>query len=117
MSSESAIKLFHAHVYFDGDALDAAEALCTETSKKFDLKMGRMHKDPVGPHPRGSCQLTVPTNKFAETISWLMMHRGDHTVFVHAITGDDLKDHTQGVMWLGESEALNLDIFTKKADA
>ncbi len=30
------------------------------------------------------------------------------TVFAHANTGNDLKDHTVHVLWLGPSETLNL---------
>lgn len=113
MAADHPVSRFHAHVYFDGEKVQAAETLCRAASDAFGLKMGRLHKDPVGPHPRGSCQLTVPMEKFADTVSWLMMNRDDHTVFVHAITGDDLRDHTQAVMWLGESEPLNLEVFSQ----
>ncbi len=113
MPSDQTIKLFHAHLYFEEAEITAAERICKEASEKFGLKMGRLHKGPIGPHPRGSCQLTVPVEKFSDTISWLMMNRGDLTVFAHAITGDDFLDHTQGVMWLGSSEQLDLSIFAK----
>ena len=102
---------FHAHVYFNADQATEAEKLCTDVSTRFSLKMGRVHKTSVGPHPRGSCQITVPFHKWAETLRWLMMNRGDFTVFVHPMTGDDWIDHTQGVMWLGQSEDLKLEIF------
>lgn len=117
MAAEHPIELFHAHVYFDAPEMAAAETLCRAAAERLDLKMGRLHADPIGPHPRGSCQLTVPVDKFAETIAWLMMNRGDHTIFVHAITGNDWLDHTQAVMWLGPSDVLNLDVFRKKEGA
>jgi len=41
-------------------------------------------------------------------IAWLMLNRGELTVFAHAMTGDALKDHTDHVLWLGASEPLNL---------
>ncbi len=114
MSDTPLPKAFHAHVYFDDHQAPDAEQLCTTLSQKFDLKMGRVHNGPVGPHPRGSCQISVPVVKLADTLQWLMMNRGEFTVFVHAITGDDWIDHTQGVMWLGASETLKLDIFRQK---
>lgn len=32
-------------------------------------------------------------------ISWLDASRADLTVLVHALTGDDLKDHTELAYW------------------
>ena len=63
------------------------------------------------PHPRGSCQLTVPASQFGEVAQWLALNRGDLTIFAHADTGDDLADHTRHVIWFGTSEPLNLAIF------
>jgi aromatic ring-cleaving dioxygenase len=108
----SAIKDFHAHVYYDAPATRAeALALCEAAGKKFGVKVGRMHDNPIGPHPRGSCQLTVAKSKFAKVIPWLALNRGGLTVFAHAETGDDLKDHSEHVIWLGPSEKLDLAIF------
>jgi DOPA 4,5-dioxygenase len=50
---------------------------------------------------------------FAEVMPWLMVNRSGLTVFVHANTGDNLKDHTEHVIWLGPSEPLNLAAFAK----
>jgi aromatic ring-cleaving dioxygenase len=72
---------------------------------------GRYHLRPVGPHPRGSCQLTVPASQFGEVAQWLALNRGRLTIFAHADTGDDLADHTRHVIWFGTSEPLNLAIF------
>ena len=37
---------------------------------------------------------------------------GRRTIFAHAETGEDLADHTQHVIWFGESEKLDLSIFS-----
>jgi len=66
---------------------------------------------PVGPHPRGSCQLTVPTALFGEVAGWLALNRDGLTVFAHTSTGDDRADHSQHVIWFGPSETLNLAMF------
>jgi DOPA 4,5-dioxygenase len=104
----SAIENFHAHVYYDKPQRPEAERLCAAAGQTFGVKVGRMHDNPVGPHPRGSCQLTIPTDKFAEVVPWLVLHRGGLTVFAHAQTGNALKDHTDHVLWLGPSEPLKL---------
>jgi aromatic ring-cleaving dioxygenase len=106
--SKSAITGYHAHVYFDADTHEQAAKLCASAGETFGVKVGRMHDRPVGPHPRGSCQLTVPADQFATVIPWLIEHRRGLTVFTHAETGDALKDHTDHVIWLGPSEPLKL---------
>jgi DOPA 4,5-dioxygenase len=104
----SVITEYHAHVYYDAASREQAERLCMAAGEKFGVKVGRMHDSPVGPHPRGSCQLTVKRDQFAEVLPWLVLNRGDLTVFAHAQTGDALKDHTAHVIWLGSSETLKL---------
>src|SRR6201999_4381668 len=107
----SEIENFHAHVYYDADTRADAARLWEAAGKTFGVKIGRMHDNPVGPHPRGSCQLTVPREQFADVIPWLGLNRGKLTVFTHAQTGDALKDHTAHVIWLGPSETLELSQF------
>jgi DOPA 4,5-dioxygenase len=108
----SEIENFHAHVYYDAPKTRAqAEKLCQTAGQKFGVKVGRMHDNPVGPHPRGSCQLTIATDQFSEVVSWLVLNRKGLTVFTHAQTGNALKDHTDHVIWLGRSETLKLDQF------
>lgn len=109
MTDIQSITGWHAHVYFDEAELDRARAVCEGARDRFGVEMGRMHVRPVGPHPRGSCQLTVPPARFAEVTAWLALNRDGLTVFGHAETGDVMADHTEHVFWLGESEGLNLD--------
>jgi len=100
---------YHAHVYFDAASRDQAHKLCAAAGQRFTLTVGRMHDKPVGPHPRGSCQLAFAAEQFAEVVPWLIANRNGLTVFAHANTGDDLKDHTDHVIWLGPSETLDLN--------
>jgi DOPA 4,5-dioxygenase len=109
----SAIASYHAHVYFDAAQRDDAERLCQRAGQTFRLVVGRMHDNPVGPHPRGSCQLAFGPEVFGEVIPWLIVNRHGLTVFAHANTGDDLKDHTEHVLWLGPSETLHLGALSK----
>ncbi len=111
MKDTGSITGWHAHVYFAAATKPAARALCQAAVARFGIAMGRMHDDPVGPHPMGSCQLSVPPEVFGEIIPWLVLNRGDLTVFVHAESGDHLPDHTRHVLWLGQSLALDLSIF------
>ena len=105
------IRDFHAHIYFDPDELAAAQSLAAEAQVRFGVPIGHFHLRPVGPHPRGSCQLTVPTKQFGDFAQWAALNRGGLTIFAHAETGDDLADHTEHVIWFGPSEPLDLSIF------
>ena len=105
------IRDFHAHIYFDAEEVEKARALGQAAHERFGVPVGHYHQRPVGPHPRGSVQLTVPPEKFGEVAQWLVLNRGELTIFTHANTGDDLADHTRHVIWFGESETLDLSIF------
>jgi DOPA 4,5-dioxygenase len=107
----SSIQDFHAHIYYDPEEVDRAKHLAAAAQARFPIAVGHFHLRPVGPHPRGSVQLTVPTELFGEVAQFLALNRDGLTVFAHAETGEDLADHTQHVIWFGESEELDLSIF------
>jgi len=106
-----AIRDFHVHFYFDADEIPHAKAVVGKLAERFDLPVGHFHPGPVGPHPRGSVQVTVPPKQFGEVAQWLALNREGLTIFAHANTGEDLPDHTDHVIWFGPSEALNLSLF------
>ena len=102
---------FHAHIYFDVAQLAEAQALAAEAQRLFGTAVGHFHQRPVGPHPRGSVQLTVAPERFGEFASWAAVNRAGLTIFAHASTGNDRADHTHNVVWFGPSEPLDLSIF------
>ena len=105
------IQNFHAHIYFDPPDLSRAQALAAQARERFGVPVGHFHDRPVGPHPRGSCQLTVQPEQWGAFSQWIALHRGGLTIFAHATTGDDRADHTEHVIWFGRSEPLDLSIF------
>jgi len=109
--TESSIRDFHAHLYYDPEQVDVAQRLASAAQQRFPVAVGHFHLRPVGPHPRGSVQLTVPSDAFGEVAQFLALNRGPITIFAHANTGDELADHTAHVIWFGPSEALDLTIF------
>ena len=109
--STSRIFDFHAHIYFDPPEVEQAKALAMLVRDQFAVAVGHFHQRPVGPHPRGSVQLTVPTDKFGDVATWLSVNRAGLTIFAHASTGDDVADHSRNVVWFGPSEALDMAIF------
>ena len=88
-----------------------ARTVATDVAERFGASVGHFHTRPVGPHPRGSVQLTVAPDRFGEVACWLPLHRRGLTVFAHPSTGDDRSDHTKHVIWFGPSEPLATAMF------
>lgn len=111
MVNPEAIRGFHAHIYYDADEVGKAQAFAERAHERFKLAVGHFHLAPIGPHPRGSCQLSMSPETFAQFTLWALHERGDLTIFAHGLSGNDLADHTRYVVWLGLSEPLDLSIF------
>jgi DOPA 4,5-dioxygenase len=109
--AERPIQNFHAHIYFNPPELARAQALAGAARERFGVAVGHFHERPVGPHPRGSCQLTVTPGEWGDFSQWIALNRDGLTIFAHGTTGDDLADHTRHVIWFGPSEPLDLSIF------
>ncbi len=108
------IEGYHAHVYYDTDTKKTAARLRRRISARFETRLGRWHDEPVGPHPVSFYQVAFAPDLFAELVPWLALNREDLQILVHPETGDDLADHSEHAMWLGDSLKLRLEVFTKK---
>jgi len=102
---------YHAHVYFEQETLEFATDLCKKVGELFTLKIGRIHQKTVGPHPMWSCQITFSSYNFEQLIPWLEANRNGLSILVHAVTDDDLRDHTDYAYWLGNEVTLNIAMF------
>lgn len=105
------VREFHAHIYYDEKTFEQARLLSEAARKQFSVAVGHLHQKPVGPHPCWSCQLTVRPEDFGEVIPWLALNRNGLVVFVHPDTGDDLKDHSEHALWMGEIKEIDLSLF------
>ena len=111
MKPTSAIRSYHAHIYYDAGSIDRARAVIDAACAEFEVVRGRMHEKPVGPHPMWSCQLAASPEVFAALLPWLALNRDGLIVFSHPDTGDALADHRDHAIWLGGCPDLRLDIF------
>jgi len=100
---------YHAHVYYDAGSKAAAAELRDAIEARFDVRLGRWHDRPVGPHPSWSYQIAFAPPLFAEIVPWLALNRGGLTIFLHPETGDAIPDHRDHALWLGDKAELNLD--------
>lgn len=106
------IQSYHAHIYFNAQTLDQARALCEAATGKFAVQMGRVHQKLVGPHPDWSCQLAFGHEQLADVTLWLALNRDGLVVFLHPLTGDELRDHTDHAIWMGAVRPLDLSALT-----
>lgn len=105
---------FDAHIYFEESSRPFAEALREKALTTFhgqQVFIGEMIPVGIGPHPIPMFEINFPKEMFTEVVLWLMKERGDLSVLVHELTGDDLYDHTQAALWLGTQVPLNYSVF------
>ncbi|WII73536.1 DOPA 4,5-dioxygenase family protein [Bdellovibrio sp. 22V] len=105
---------FDAHIYFSPESRDMAEALRSHALKEFagqKVFTGEMIPEAIGPHPIPMFEINFPKEYFTDVVLWLMKNRGDLSVLVHELTGDDLYDHTQAALWLGTPVSLDYSKF------
>lgn len=100
---------FHAHIYFDAASRDAAARVREGLGARFEVQLGRWHDKPIGPHPKAMYQVAFLPNQFGNVVPWLMLNREGLDILVHPETGDDLEDHTNHALWLGEKLELNIE--------
>ena len=110
-AGNGAITGYHAHVYYDAETKETAAALRAELEARFDARFGRWHDEPIGPHPRWSYQVAFGPELFGEIVPWLALHRRGLVIFLHPESGDELADHAEHAIWMGDKLELNLAIF------
>ncbi len=58
-------------------------------------------------------QVAFAPGEVARLVPWPMLNRGPLDLLIHPQTGDDLADHRDDAMWLGERLPLRLDAFVQ----
>ncbi len=102
---------YHAHVYFELDDLAATEQVRQRLIAAIPAA-GVVHKlfpRQVGPHPLPMFEIDFPTEIFEAVLALLEQERGQRSVLIHPVTGDELAAHTSGAQWLGPPLPLLLE--------
>ena len=102
---------YHAHIYFDQQRQDLAYEIRRVAEQEKRLIVGNFNQKLVGPHLSWSFSIDFSYLEFEQVVSWLEAVRQDLSVLVHAVTGDDFRDHTEFAYWLGPPAPLNTAIF------
>jgi DOPA 4,5-dioxygenase len=83
------------------------------------VELGRIHNKPLGPHPKSMYQVKFAPEEFGKLVPWLMLNHAGLDVLVHPETGNDVADHTDQALWLGQKLDLNIEFlrrFSKPSD-
>lgn len=100
---------YHAHVYFDAGTVEVARTVRREIEAALPgVRLGNFNERPRGPHRRWSFEVAFDAAGFGTVVPWLAYHRRGLVVLVHPDTADEVADHTDRAMWMGEILPLDL---------
>jgi DOPA 4,5-dioxygenase len=101
----SAIKAWHAHIYYDPALTkDRAASLRKKITSNFPTAVvGSWHDEHVGPHTEAMYQVAFKHALFESFLPFLAINRNGLTILIHAdSTGDHAADHTEHAIWMGK---------------
>lgn len=99
------IREYDAHIYYSPQDRSMAAHLREVLQEKFPLdtvQIGPLFDRPIGPHPIPMFEVNFLKKHYQEISGWLDSNRGNLSVLIHEVTGNDPRDHTSGALWLGE---------------
>lgn len=107
----SAIRGWHAHVYYTPETRDVAERLRDGIAARWpDAVLGRWHDAMVGPHRRAMYQVAFAPPLFDALVPFIALNRGPLAVLVHPETGRQKPDHLERAFWMGEILPLDASV-------
>ncbi|KAF8953801.1 hypothetical protein CPC16_005051 [Podila verticillata] len=122
------MKEFHFHTYFfqtNTESLEAArefrakiEALVQEGYFHVVPQVwgGGINTIPLGPHVVGSFETWVPIEHFSRAFGWFAQNRGQFSILVHPLTKDEIIDHTDRAVWLGQPVPMDFKVLRERLD-
>ncbi|CAG8619576.1 2333_t:CDS:2 [Paraglomus brasilianum] len=119
------IKEFHFHVYFFQDnetnkasALALRQRILDLVEEGFfhPVPLGRWNYAPIGPHTIGSYEVWCPKEHFSRVYSWFLLNRGPHSILIHPLTKEEVRDHSERAAWMGTPVPLDLSKLSVELD-
>lgn len=112
------VQYYDVHLYYHVDQPEShgsAKELHAQLKALFpEMPIYPMVDRQVGPHTRPMFETHLMNpDMFGRVLSWLCVHRRDHSILVHPNTPNMLEDHTHNAIWLGPQLPLKLEIFSQ----
>ena len=104
---------YHAHVYFTSEQSDVAKSLFERIgAHEFpQLSAHKIFYARVGPHPLPMIEFHFDHKNKSQCIQWLSDHHKSLSTLIHLDTGNNLRDHTCDVVWLGVPLPIDFSFF------
>ena len=113
--AQNRIKGYHIHIYENGRVYHGTARLMAETMQKvFPDDIGKIYDvGIVGPHSKENVEIDIKPQSFGKIVKWMQMNNFDLSILIHPDTGDDLHDHLNAAMWIGEPVPFQESFFQK----
>jgi len=98
---------YHAHIYWQNEAQRFEALHLRQPLQELGCQLGSIHDEPIGPHPSPMYQVNYNSN-IADEVEELLYKAKLH-ILLHEDTGNDVRNHTEGVRWIGRPLTLNID--------
>lgn len=100
----------HSHIYFTPSTREVAERLRNKIVTHFSdrTEISRLIDRPIGPHPLPMFEVDFRSEVARELVPFLEVEREGLSILIHPVSEDEVKDHSERAVWLGEKLDLNL---------
>lgn len=102
-------KEYHGHIYWATTEQRETAMWLRPLLNSIDCRLGNVHDRPIGPHPLPMYQIEYSGTNQAVIENFLRQNCRNLTVLLHEVSGDDIRDHTDGARWIGKPLELDLE--------
>ncbi|MET3710842.1 DOPA 4,5-dioxygenase [Sphingomonas trueperi] len=103
----TAVKSYHAHIYFDEDNYPKAARLRQWVIERFPVELGNWNLTPRGPHVTPSFYFGFTNDLLPVVVPWLQLNSLGLTILLHPNTDDPRADHLYYTLWVNRSQPVN----------
>jgi len=103
----TAIKSYHAHIYFDEDTAHKAALLRKWVAERFAVELGNWNKTPRGPHVTPSFYFGFTLEQLPVIVPWLQLNSLGLTILIHPNSDNPRADHLDYALWVNRSQPVN----------
>lgn len=103
----TAIKSYHAHIYFDEDTYAKAARIRKWVAERFPVELGNWNLEPRGPHVTPSFYFGFTNDLLPVIVPWLQLNSLGLTILIHPNTDDPRADHLYYTLWVNRSQPVN----------
>ena len=108
---DATFDFYHTHIYFTPTQVELAQRFRETLSKQKYFRVSPLVDHPIGPHPLPMFEADFKGAHLHEALKFLAAERGELSVLVHPLSGNEILDHTTYAWFLGLKQNLLLDIF------